>query len=134
MVRFSWRVVLRRSYFRSIAYEWRLLVEWLETDVKGDAVVFILGDHQPALEPDVPGARTRNTPLHVLSRSAELVESFRDAGFQQGLYAAPGVTPALRHEGLLSLWISKLMAAHGTRESPPVRHLPAGIGLAGLRP
>jgi hypothetical protein len=123
---------LRRSYFRSIAYEWRLLVEWLESEVTRDAVILIVGDHQPLLELDSPQRATLHTPVHVLSRDRAFVERFSEPGFQTGLYAEPSRGTALRHEGLFSLWVSKLMAAYGSPDMPPVQVLPHGLGLAGL--
>ena len=125
---------LRRSYFRSVAYEWRLLTEWLESEASKDAVVLILGDHQPRLEDDADLSgvgKTFHTPVHVLSRTAAFVDAFSDVGFDPGLYATPKPLAALRHEGLFSLLVSRLTAAYG-KSSPLVRYLPKGIGLAGL--
>ncbi|MET0385614.1 MAG: hypothetical protein ABW321_06630 [Polyangiales bacterium] len=123
---------LRQAYFRSIAYEWRLLVEWLEHEPARDVVVAILGDHQPRLETDVPGGVNLRTPLHVLARDPAFVERFAEQGFQPGMYADPQRGPSLRHEGFFSLWVSKLMAAYGAPDAPPVQHLPHGLGLSGL--
>jgi hypothetical protein len=68
----------------------------------------------------------------VLSRDPAYIERFADAGFQSGMYADPTPRPPLRHEGLFSLWMSKLMAAYGVPGSELPEYLPNGIGLAGL--
>jgi hypothetical protein len=60
------------------------------------------------------------------------VESFADAGFQPGLFAEPGLRPALQHEGLFSLWVSKLAAAYAEPGSRAAPYFPDGVGLAGL--
>lgn len=123
---------LRRNYFRSIDYEFRLLTEWLESEPAKDSIVIIMGDHQPRLETDVPGGINLRTPVHMLSRDPAFVDSFADVGFQPGMYAEPARPSTLRHEGLLSLWISKLRAAYGTPQSPSIQYRPVGIALSGL--
>ena len=97
-------------------------------------VVVILGDHQPRLESNPPGEVTMNTPMHVLSRDAGFVSSFDDVGCQPGLFADPTLHPALQHEGLYSLWVSKLSARYGTEGATPAKYYPDGIGLSGLNP
>jgi len=123
---------LRRGYFRSIEYEWRVLLDVLEADHSPNIVVAIVGDHQPRLEADMPGEVTMNTPVHILSRDKAFVDSFAEDGFQPGMYAKPGLTPTLWHEGLFSLWVSKLTAAYGAPGSPKVPVYPRGIRLSTL--
>jgi hypothetical protein len=122
----------RRSYFRSIEYEWRTLTELLTAESSRDIVVLIVGDHQPRLESNAPVPITMNTPVHVLSRDATFVESFAAQGFQAGLYADPTLHPALQHAGLFSLLISKLAAAYGAAGSRNAPYFPSGIHLAGM--
>jgi hypothetical protein len=126
---------LRRSYFQSIAYEFRLLTEWLESEVGRDSVILIVGDHQPRLESDHPGPITLDTPVHVLSRDAAFVDGFAARGFQVGMYADPTSAPPLRHDALFSLMISALAARYGSADASSHAHYyPNGIPLAGLRP
>ena len=123
---------LRSSYLRSIEYEWRNLLDVLETEPAREIVVIVLGDHQPRLEANRPGDVTLNAPLHILSRDPTFIARFRDQGFQPGLYARPGITPPLQHEGLFSLWVSQLAAAYGKPGANAASYYPDGIGLAGL--
>jgi hypothetical protein len=123
---------LRTSYLQSIEYEWRVLLDLLEAERSRSIVVVVMGDHQPRLESNPPGEVTMNTPIHVLSRDGAFVESFADAGFQPGLFAEPGLRPALQHEGLFSLWVSKLAAAYAEPGSRAAPYFPDGVGLAGL--
>jgi hypothetical protein len=123
---------LRRGYFRSVEYEWRVLLDVLETDHSPNIVVAIVGDHQPRLESDAPGEVTMNTPVHMISRDPAFVESLAALGFQPGLYPEPSVRPTHWHEGLFSLWISKLIAAYGEPGSPSLPVYPRGIRLSTL--
>ena len=123
----------RRSYFRSISYEWQVLTEWLEAEAGKHGVILIVGDHQPRLEWNVPGAVTMNTPVHVLSQDPQLVEQFVAQGFQTGLYAEPGTGEKLQHAGLFSLLISQLAARYGAPGSAEhAAYFPSGLPLAAL--
>lgn len=125
----------RRSYFRSIEYEWRVLLDLLEADRSRELVVIVMGDHQPRLESNPPGELTFNAPVHVLSKDPAFVERFAQLGFQPGLYAEPGRAPPLLHEGLFSLWVTQLAGSYGTNETKRfAEYFPEGIGLAGLNP
>jgi hypothetical protein len=123
---------LRRSYFRSVAYEWRLLTEWIEAEASHDSVFVIAGDHQPRLEWNIPGAVTMNTPVHLLAQDAAFIDSFEAQGFQPGLYADPELHPALKHQGLFSLLISKLVAAFGEEPKRVLPYYPNGLPLAAI--
>jgi hypothetical protein len=124
---------LRSAYLRSIEYEWRVLTDMLEKDPSKELVVIVVGDHQPRLESNPPGEVTFNSPVHVISRDPTFVERFAQTGFQPGLYAEPGRTPVLQHEGLFSLLVKKLAEAYGTSATKGLaQYFPGGIGLAGL--
>lgn len=122
--------VNRQNYFRSVSYEWQLLTEWLQAEAGHDNVILIVGDHQPRLEWNVPGAVTMNTPVHVLSQDAELVQRFVAQGFQPGLFADPNTGTKLQHEGLFSLLVSQLAARYGAEGS--ASYFPHGLPLAAL--
>jgi hypothetical protein len=119
----------RRSYFQSVEYEWRNLVELLEADDSKNVVVLIAGDHQPRLENNAPET-TMNSPVHVISRDPALVQRFRDAGFQPGMLADPHGAH-IKHEGLFSLMVSNLAARYSKQAVP---YFPDGISLSGLNP
>lgn len=74
------------GYRTAIDYELTVLGEYLARFDHGDALIIILGDHQPNAHitgPDAPPL----VPVHVISRKAALLEPFRKMGF------APGVDP-----------------------------------------
>ncbi len=103
---------LRLSYFRSVEYEWRCLLDFLEKESSREVVVVILGDHQPRLDSNAPGEASMNTPVHVLSRDPAFVHRLVPHGFTLGLLPQPGGR-TLAHEGMFSLWVSTLDEAYG---------------------
>jgi hypothetical protein len=123
---------MRRNYFRSVAYEWRILTEWFEAEAQRGSVILVVGDHQPRLEWDVPGGVTMNTPVHVISQDAALVARFEARGFQAGMYAQPHTGQPLQHAGLMSLLLTALSEVYAAEGSPKARYYPEGLPLAGL--
>ncbi|HKW53488.1 MAG TPA: hypothetical protein VJO12_07340, partial [Stellaceae bacterium] len=73
---------LDRPYVASVIYDLKVLGNWL-AGRPGDALVVILGDHQP------PGfiageKQPWTVPIHVLSRDADLLRPFLAAGYAEG--------------------------------------------------
>jgi len=109
-------------YFDDIEYEWRALAEFIEARKHEDALIVVVGDHQPLLTcHDAPTDDL--TPIHILSPDAELVDRFASVGLQPGLWAEPGHAQ-LKHEAIYSLLASRLAGAE---------YYPDGIALSGLR-
>ncbi|HEV2548969.1 MAG TPA: hypothetical protein VGU20_16625 [Stellaceae bacterium] len=70
---------LEDAYAESVVYDLKTLGAWL-AHREGDALVFILGDHQPP--GFVSGEKQPWTvPIHVLSRDADLVGRFAAQGY-----------------------------------------------------
>ncbi len=83
---------LDRAYAESVVYDLRTLGAWLAR-LPGDALVIILGDHQP------PGfisgqQQPWTVPIYVLSRDPELLQPFRAVGYAEG--AVPPQLPAAK--------------------------------------
>jgi hypothetical protein len=71
------------AYAESVAYDLHTLGAWLAR-LPGDALVIILGDHQPP--GFVSGEKQPWTvPIHVLSRDRDLLRPFRAAGYVEGV-------------------------------------------------
>jgi hypothetical protein len=73
---------LEAPYADSIVYDLKTLAAWLAR-LDGDALVVILGDHQP------PGfisgeKQPWTVPIHVLSRDADLLQPFAALGYGDG--------------------------------------------------
>jgi len=73
---------LETPYLASIVYDLRTLGAWLVRQ-QGDALVIILGDHQPPSF--IAGEKQPWTvPIHVLSRDPDLLRPFRALGYVEG--------------------------------------------------
>ncbi len=87
--------VLAPGYLKSLQYDFAVLGDWLAKHLPGEALVILLGDHQP---PAVIGGELQQwtVPIHVLSRDPELVAPFIAAGY------IPGVLPTQSppHQGM----------------------------------
>jgi hypothetical protein len=81
------------AYVRSIGYDLETLGRYLERSVTGDALVIIVGDHQPVAEVS-HFSPSHAVPIHVISRRAELVAPFLARGYVPGLRPPMGSTAA----------------------------------------
>lgn len=84
---------LGASYAESIAYSLEWLGGFLQSRAPKDALVIVVGDHQPAAVVTGPGA-TRSVPVHVIARDPAALRPFLDGGFRPGLLPArPSLGP-----------------------------------------
>jgi hypothetical protein len=71
------------AYVRSLAYDLEVLARYAER-VTGDALIVVLGDHQPVAE--VTGYDPSHAvPVHVMSRRLDLVRAFLARGYVTGM-------------------------------------------------
>ena len=75
------------AYLSSVDTELKVLGDYLNRFDHGEALIIILGDHQPNAHITGPEAPSL-VPVHIISRKAALLEPFREMGF------GPGVVPA----------------------------------------
>jgi hypothetical protein len=72
------------GYVTIMAYELKLIREYLKTFVAEDALIIMVGDHQP-----YSGITGKNkpwsVPLHLISRRSEFLEPFLERGYSKGL-------------------------------------------------
>jgi hypothetical protein len=75
---------LSSGYLKSLQYDFAVLGDWLAKRLPGDALVILLGDHQP---PAIVGGELREwtVPIHVVSRDPDLLAPFLAAGYVEGL-------------------------------------------------
>jgi len=107
---------LDQPYLDSIAYDLKTLGAWLK-GLDRDALVIILGDHQPPEVTRVAG-QPWTVPVYVLSRDAELVQPFAALGY------TPGDTPSPRDnpegmERFLGEFLSAFSVAPIAPGAPP---------------
>lgn len=115
---------LDQPYLDTIAYDLKTLGTWL-AGLDRDALVIILGDHQPPAITRVAG-QPWTVPVYVLSRDADLVQPFAALGY------APGDTPPARDhpEGMETFLGEFLSAYRNPIASPqPVSALPQSPGV-----
>ena len=113
-----------RRYLQHIAYDLRVLRDYVTEQAPDGSLVLLLGDHQPPLL----NTTTSTVPLHVMSTDSTLVNRVRRYGLTDGLMPSKA-RPTLRQEGLYSLLV-RLLAAHDRRATdstalPPYR--PEGV-------
>jgi hypothetical protein len=83
------RTDITQSYVRSIDYVLRTLGDYINRFVADDALIVVLGDHQPA--PLITGppkngeGASQAVPIHVISRDPAALAPFADWGFADGM-------------------------------------------------
>src|SRR6185437_6525162 len=74
---------LEIPYLHSVAYDLDVLGDWLASRVPENALVIILGDHQPPAFISGSG-QPWTVPIYVLSRDPDLVAPFAARGYLPG--------------------------------------------------
>jgi hypothetical protein len=88
---------LGRPYADSFVYTFQVLAGYLR-EMPDDAVLILLGDHQPAASVTGTGARW-DVPVHVVTRNAEIGAALVAAGFVEGVDLPAGArAPRKIHE------------------------------------
>jgi hypothetical protein len=83
------------AYDHSVAYDLRVIVDYVTRFVDGDALVIVLGDHQPVAEV-TRFSSSSAVPIHVMSRSGAFVGAFRARGYTPGMRPAPASAASVR--------------------------------------
>jgi len=86
------------AYTDALKYDFAVLAGFLQRIARGEALVLVLGDHQPARQLTGPN-QPWSVPVHAVSRNDRLLQPWIAAGF------TPGVIPSQPspHEGMESL-------------------------------
>ncbi len=115
----------RQDYFAAIAYDLRMLVQFILQIEDENALFLLMGDHQP------PRVSRRadgfDTPVHLLTRDPTLLQVVQEHGFTPGLWVNEKV-PTMQHAGLYSLLVRALLAEGEERAGLPP-YLPNGVIL-----
>jgi hypothetical protein len=86
------------AYVTSLVYDLKVLVEFMVHMIDGDALIIILGDHQPNQK--ITGSNQLwSVPVHVISRKVDFIKPFFQRGYVPGLI--PSQAPP--HGGVESL-------------------------------
>jgi hypothetical protein len=81
------------AYLHAVSYDLQILAQYVAKFVPGDALVIVLGDHQPVAEV-TRASRSHAVPVHVISRNRAFVDAFRARGYQSGMHPARPANPA----------------------------------------
>ena len=79
------------AYLAAMRYQFDWLAGWLSSHAPADAVVIVVGDHQPMGTVTGPGADW-DVPMHVITRNEAVLAHLLNRGFRPGLAPEP---PAL---------------------------------------
>jgi hypothetical protein len=103
------------AYGHSVAYDFEVIERYLLQRFNHDALVIILGDHQPAgsVTGDDPSWAV---PVHVLSRNRSLVERFRGVGYVDGM-TPPAGRPVQGMETFFTEIVDRLSGPEGSPSS-----------------
>jgi hypothetical protein len=72
------------AYIASLSYEFKVLKAYLEQYVDDDALIIIVGDHQPTVQ--ITGEDSPwSVPIHVISRNRDFLEPFAARGYTPGI-------------------------------------------------
>lgn len=113
----------RQNYMRAIDNQLRILTDFILRHGDENSLFVLIGDHQP---PQVSRrADGWETPVHIVSRDADLIAAFSEYGFGPGLEVQP-VEPAVRHEGIYSLFMRALLSQYGVDRTNLPEYLPNG--------
>jgi hypothetical protein len=93
------------AYLTSIDYELKLLGDYLNRFDHGNALIIILGDHQPNAHITGPEAPSL-VPVHVISREASNLKPFQEMGFAAGV-----IPPETAPFGGMHAFLPKFLAA-----------------------
>ena len=93
------------NYISAITYQLELVFDYVHKNP--DKVYIIFGDHQPPfITPDSFGFET---PLYVLSTNQELINVFKQEGFDKDLI---NLNNNIRHEGFYSLFMKSFLRVY----------------------
>jgi hypothetical protein len=116
---------LRRRYVKSIHYSLEVVARFLARRER-DALVIVMGDHQPPVIS--PSTERFDVPVMVFSKTPELLDEMKTAGFVDGMLPADVKVPPINHGGLLSL-VARSLARYGGDGGPLPDSRPKGVEI-----
>ena len=105
-----------KAYLASMRYEFRVLQDYLCRFVEDEALIIILGDHQP-IAPVAGSDASACVPVHVISRNRTFLEPFAKMGYTPGMVPGRGVPTGRGMQDFLADFI-RAFGANGPEGSP----------------
>lgn len=112
-----------------VAYQWRVLRDYVRERAPAESLFLVVGDHQPHF-----ARRGRTTPVHLITRNAEVAREFQTRTFEAG-GGSPHIPADITHAGLFSLLMRSLIApatVDSVTGAPEIR--PRGVRRSALLP
>jgi hypothetical protein len=113
----------RQNYLQAVGNTLDALEAFITSLDNENSVIVLIGDHPP------PSVSRREdgfgTMVHIISQDIDFLESFHEYGFVDGLILE-NLESAIRHEGLYSLFVRKLIAQYGKSPWKLPPYLPNG--------
>lgn len=106
------------AYLTSLRYDFDVLRSYIADRITGDAVIILLGDHQPSAE-ITGGSPSHGVPIHIISRDPALIQRVVAAGYTSGLRVDPAMA-ALPMERFLP-WLVERFSGAATSDGKPAR-------------
>jgi hypothetical protein len=107
---------LREGFLECVLYDLHVVEEFLTTR-RNDALVILMGDHQPpVVAPETVGF---DVPIHVFARDPKLLTELVDHGFSAGLVLPVDGHAVVEHAGLFSLIVRTLARSCGDGAALP---------------
>jgi hypothetical protein len=97
------------AYVTSLRYDFEMLRSYISERVADDALIILLGDHQPSAEITDHSA-SYGVPIHFISRDRSLIQRVVDAGYVPGMHASV-LRPALPMERFLPWFLERFSSA-----------------------
>ncbi|MCB0652751.1 MAG: sulfatase-like hydrolase/transferase [Saprospiraceae bacterium] len=101
------------DYARAIRYQMTFLTDFIMKEGADNDIFVLIGDHQPPSFPQE--GDSLETPVHIISKNADFVNSFSSYGFQKGLIKKDQGN-GMRHEGIYSLLVRELVRHYGEKD------------------
>jgi hypothetical protein len=73
------------AYTAALTYDFKVIQGFVEQFVNDDALIILMGDHQPNVQVTGPG-RPWSVPVHVISRNRAFLEPFRRRRYTPGVF------------------------------------------------
>ncbi|MCF7804265.1 MAG: hypothetical protein K9N46_08255 [Candidatus Marinimicrobia bacterium] len=107
---------LNTDYFlKLLRYDFRVIQRFMRDKIAGDAVVLIVGDHQPAMV--TRKSDGTQTIVHVLSKNKQLLSTFTKEGFAQGFQKPAEDSGTIAHQDLYPMLMESLKATYGSADT-----------------
>jgi len=120
---------LFEDYLNQILYQLRYLSDFIINKVPDNSIIILIGDHQP------PVLTSRldsfQTPIHIISKNNNFLDSFRAYGFVPGLTKDPDTGNTIKHAGIHSMVIRELLRNYGLDQKAILpKYYPSGTPLS----